>query len=517
MSALSRRLPLFFLAIMALLICGSVYLRLQFDFNAGHMDEYDYLFVGSRLLSGASWPSYTYIFGSDFNWYVLGWGERYLGGLSGARMVATGFGLLSLLGAYGFVYALWRNHLTALIAVGLLALQSTQLFISRFATYDIISFACFTLSLAPLLLACELKSRARYGYLLMAIVLISMAVTSKYVVVLYLPVLGILALIRAPKIAVLYGVGVSVFLLSYVTLHWDDLQVLYRVQIQGVHGAGNGSLEYMLQAIGSYLWPALLGWTAAFTYCLWRSGLRFWAHRTGLVLVALLFAALPLVAYHLNALNMISLFKHLVYAQLFLLPACAWLFTQLLEQVDYRWLKQAALALALVLFAGLNYQQLQKMEAAYADVSPVLSAMPKALDEEITILSEDPYLFRYFVGQSVPQNHIKESNWLDNNRDGRYESKDVVDAIWDMKFSYVYLNDQLHPSLNKKLRKILKMRGYQELITQSYQLSSVMSRQTQGTLSLYKRMEMPRVSLTDDELFDRGKGLKSVKQGASGE
>lgn len=102
--------------------------------------------------------------------------------------------------------------------------------------------------------------------------------------------------------------------------------------------------------------------------------------------------------------------------------------------------------------------------------------MPKALDEEITILSEDPYLFRYFVGQSVPQNHIKESNWLDNNRDGRYESKDVVDAIWDMKFSYVYLNDQLHPSLNKKLRKILKMRGYQELITQSYQLSSVMQK-----------------------------------------
>ena len=517
MSALSRRLPLLFLAIMALLICGSAYLRLQFDFNAGHMDEYDYLFVGSRLLSGASWPSYTYIFGSDFNWYILGWGERYLGGLSGARMMASGFGLLSLAGVYGFVYALWRNHLTALIAVGLLALQSTQLFISRFATYDIISFACFSLSLAPLLLACERKSRARYGYLLLAVVLISLAVTSKYVVVLYLPVLGILALLRAPRIAVLYGMGVSVFLLSYVALHWADLNVLYRVQIQGVHGAGNGSLEYMLQAIGRYLWPALLGWTVALTGCLWHFGLRFWAHRTGLILVALLFAALPLVAYHLNALNMISLFKHLVYAQLFLLPASAWLFTQLLEQVDYRWLKQAVLALLLVLFAGLNYQQLQKMETAYADVSPILNAMPDALDEETTILSEDPYLFRYFVGQTVPQNHIKESNWLDNNRDGRYEPKDVVEAIWDTKFSYVYLNDQLHPSLNKKLRKVLTMRGYQVLINRPYQLSSVMSRQTHGTLSLYKRMGMPRVALRDDELFDRGKGLKSIKQGVSRE
>ena len=509
MLASSGRMPSLFLISLLLLLCGSAFLRMQFGFNAGHMDEYDYLFVGRQLWAGKSWATHIYIFGSDLNWYLLGWGERYLGGLHGARMVAGAFGLLSLAGLYAFVYALWRNHLTALIAVTLLATQSIHLFISRFATYDIISFAFFALSLAPMVLACQRQSASRYLYLLLSIVLISLSVTSKYVVVLYLPFLSIIMFVRSPRMAILFSLGVGSILLVYAALHWESLQVLYRVQIQNVHGGSNGSLEYVLRSILSYLWPALLSGLLAIVYVVYRDGIKGLLQKQGVYLGLLVLLSLPMVAYHLQALNMISLYKHLVYANLFLLAASAWLISQVLQS-SHSLIKQACLVLLLIAYTLLNFQQLKQAEVAYVDVSPAIKAVEGQLDVETTILSEDPYLFRYLGFGKVPQGHIKESKWLDNNRDGLYEKKDVVEALWDSKFSYVYLNDRLHPNLNKTIRKILKMRGYTPVVLMDYKTSEVMSRKKKGSLGLYQRTKQPSILLQNDDLFKRGEAMKAL-------
>lgn len=511
MSGLLQRLPLLFLLVLSCLLAASAYLRLQFDFNAGHMDEYDYLFVGHRLLSGLGWPSYTYIFGSNLNWYLLGLGDQVLGGLVGGRVVAAVFGLLSLLGMYSFTFVLWRSRLIAVIATALLALSSIQLFLSRFATYDIISFACFSLALAPLLLACETTERRRYFYLLLSVSFMSLAITSKYIVILYMPLLAGLAFLRAPSIGFLFGALVGVTLMAYAALHWQDLLQLYEVQIKGVHGDGNGSLEYIFWSKINYLWPGLLGWLIAVVWRIMEYGRGFWRDQILHQLLLLLVLALPMAAYHLNALNMISLFKHLVYALFFLLPATAWLIGMVLKETDYQYLKQGLASLAIIGMSYLSYLQLQAMETAYVNVSPIAEQIENQLDTQSTILSEDPYLFRYLAVTSVPQEQIKESGWLDNNRDGVYESKDVIDAVWDSKFTYVYLNDQLHPTLNIKLREILALKKYERLWSQEYQISEVMTRQARGIMSLYRRTQAPSVPLLEDELFERGEGLKAFQ------
>ncbi len=488
MSDLQRRLPRMFLIVLAIAVTISLWLRFQFDFNTGHMDEYDYLFVGKRLLAGETWPSYTYIFGSNLNWYLLGLGEQWLGGLSGARMVAAGFGFLSLVGVYGFVYCLWQRHLTAFIAVALLSIQAIQLFISRFATYDIISFAYFSLALAPLLLACTSVGRKKYTYLLIAIILMSLAITSKYVVILYMPLLGGLAFLFARWIGFLFCLGVGLVLLAYGVFYWDDLQVLYRIQIQGVHGSANGSLDYILETIASYQSLLWLGWLAAVAWVVWESPSRFWQQAALKKHLLLLLLASPMVVYHLNALNMISLFKHLVYATLFLIPAVAWVLTNMSQSLQANWLKQMLASGFIIAMCVVNYGQLKSMEIAYANVDPIVKFSGLGLKPEDTVLSEDPYLFRYLGAGEVPQAQIKESGWLDNNLDGKYEHQDVIDAVWGEKFSYVFLNDQLHPTLNKKLRKILKIKNYKQIVDETYQLSSVMTRQVRGKLSLYQRI-----------------------------
>ncbi|RVU83753.1 phospholipid carrier-dependent glycosyltransferase [Leucothrix sargassi] len=510
----ASRAPILLLIGLLLLLCGSAYLRLQFGFNAGHMDEYDYLFVGKQLLSGGSWSTHIYIFGSDLSWYLLGWADETFGGLQGARLLSGLLGLVSLGGIYAFVFTLWRNHLAALLAVVLLATQSIHVFLSRFATYDIISFTFFCLALTPLLLAAQKQSAVRYAYLLAAILLLSLSVMTKYVVVLYLPVIGLILLFRAPRMAILLGIGVGAVLLTYVGLHWESLQVLYKVQIQNVHGDSNGSLLYILRSLFAYLWPAATLCLLALIYSTFRDGLASLKQKQGAYLLLLMLLALPMVAYHFNALNMISLYKHMIYANVFMLIASAWLLAQLLGERLFA-VKQCVVLGLLMGYAALNYQQLSLAENAYADVTLVIAEVEGKLDAETTILSEDPYLFRYLAFSDIPQQHIKESRWLDNNRDGVYENKDVVEAVWDAKFSYVYLNDQLHPNFNKKLRKVLVMRSYTPVFEQRYLTSEVMSRQKKGTMSLYQRTRQPSVPLTDDDLFERGKALKTFLKEAS--
>ncbi|HRJ53258.1 MAG TPA: phospholipid carrier-dependent glycosyltransferase [Candidatus Thiothrix moscowensis] len=498
--ARSAAIPYLFLAAIAGGLLFSALMRLLLHFNGGHIDEYDYLFVGKQLLAGKEWSTYGYIFGSNLNWYILGLGEA-VAGLPGARAVAGLFGLLSLVGVYFFVRQLFQSVAIAWLGVALLAMQAAHIFISKFATYDIIALAFFSLSLAPLLLACQHVGKARYLALLAAIILCSLAVTSKYVVVAYVPLLTLVAVWLSPLVGLLFGLGMALVLGTYVGWHWQELQGLYNIQIKGTHGANSNHayilwVETLYLALPLLLWMAALGWQ-------WRQ------HQGGIlrdrtigILLALLVFALPLAAYHLQGKNMISLYKHLVYALLFLIPAMAWLLWQVLQQYQFRWGAQAVATMLVLGMVGLNYAFLRDMENGYPDARPVIDAIQaEPLTESTTIASEDPYLMRYAAFGRLSQNRIKELGWMDNNMDGKFEKKDVVEALWDKKFTYVFLNNLIQPKTNNDLRGVMQSRGYQKILEIPWQTSEVMSRQKSGVLELYKSTQPPRIPVSEDAMF----------------
>ena len=488
---------------LAAILCGLLFsaaMRLYLNFNGGHIDEYDYLFVGKQLLAGKEWATYLYIFGSNLDWYILGMGEA-VGGLEGARAVAGLLGLVSLLGLYRFVRELYQSAAIAGLSVALLAMQAVHIFISKFATYDIIALAFFSLSLAPLWVACQRKDKQRYLSLLAAIALFSLAVTSKYIVVAYVPLLTLLALWLSPLIGVLFGLGVTLILGVYVGWHWADLQGLYAIQIKGTHGV-NSNYAYILRmevlylALPLVLWLIALGWQAI--------RLRGQALRepTTVILLGSLVFASPLAVYHLHGQNMISLYKHLVYALFFLSPVMAWLLWNGLQRFQFKWGAQAVSAVLVLGMVWLNYGLLRDMHQGYPDVRPVIDAMAaQPLDANTTIASEDPYLMRYAAFDKIPQNHIKELAWMDNNMDGKSEKKDVVEALWDRKFTYVFLSNLIQPKANQDLRGVMKSRGYEKVLEIPWQTSQIMSRQDKGMLELYKSTQPARIPVAEDAMF----------------
>ena len=443
------------------------------------MDEYDYLFVGKTLLAGGHWPTHSYIFGWDFNWLLLAWGDNYLGGISGARLISALLGIVSIAGLYAFVMMIWRNRVIALLASLLMSVEAAHLFSSSLATYDIISYTFFVWSLPTLIFACR-AGRYQWLWTVFGSALLVCAVLSKYTAIIYLPIFACIVFFYAPKQAMAGLILITSALTAYALQHYEQLQVLYDIQISGAHGS-NATKSDIAWRAGRQLFALLLFSSVSAAYAL------FFVKEHLVRLLLLLLMGLPLFIYHLLGQNVISLQKHLLYSSTFLIPVMAWG----LYQVSYHLqtvFRPVFIAVIVSCFAATNYQQLQIMRSSYPDVQALIP-LANQMREQESVLSEDPYLFRYLLNSKVDQSQIKETTWLDNNRDGIHEFKDIQQAVWDRKFSYVFLNDQQHAKGNKKLRTMLNQRGYVTLLNQPYQLNTMSGSQRSGVLSLHARSD----------------------------
>lgn len=466
--------------------------RLTLDFSAGHMDEYDYLFVGKTLIHGIDWPTYTYIFGADFNWYLLGAADKWLGGLTGARAVAAVLGLLSLAGVYFLGIALWHSRQIALCATFLLAVQSGHIFTSKLATYDAINFALFTLALAPLVYGAGCSPRAmvtlqKVALTVLGSLLMMLATLAKYTTLVYLPFIACALLFFSTRSFLIFTTITGIGLITHAGLHWADLKILYEVQISGIHGKNATYREIITRSL-NHTWLLLLPSLIAIIHA--RSYRNVSGRRTFYIITALLLFSSPLFVYHLQGRNLISLYKHLNFANMFLSLSAAWLLVltaqtrawQSMHMVKFRLLILAAF---LAVYLATNVNQLKETERGYPDVTALLRHIDR-IDIHGTIISEDPYLFRYKGFEKLSQKDISETTWYDNDLNGTHTPQDVKDAVWDQKFDYVLLTDAIHPERNGELRQIMEQRGYSLQFNEPYALSDVMTKNTTGHISLYK-------------------------------
>lgn len=452
----------------------SLWQRLHLAFNGPYLDESDYLYVGRVLRSNTAWNTYTYVFSSHLPLRILGFGEE-AGGLLGARALAALLGLCSLGFFFGATRRLFDSTPVAAWAVLLLALLASHVFISKFATYDIVCFFFFTASMWMLV---EGLRHRTFGWLrcLLASVLFGVAVLSKYVVIIHAPVLALIVAVRRPRLLAAALLPCAALLTLYTYRHWPDLQVLYQGQILHAH-ARNSSRLHILYTAALYTGPLLV---------LALAGLAMQAARTGVVWRAirthcfLLLLAMPLIAMHVRSADIVSMFKHMVYPAAMLTPLAAWFLHRLSR-------RRMALACAITgALAGIGLYQTRQMERSFPDLRPMVSYLQDRLSPNTTILTEEGYVFRYAF-PDLPARNLYEFTWFDNDKDGKRTPKDVTDAVWDGKPDYVMTFGQITPHLTEKLRSAILRHQYHKVYEQPYELSSVMTSATRGVVELWRR------------------------------
>ncbi len=466
----------------ALAFAVGLFLRFELGFNGPYLDENTYLFVGRLLMNGETWPNQTFIFSSDLPLWLIGLGEHW-GGLVGARAISAVFGALSLIVAFFTACALLGDRLLAALSTSIVALSAAHAFISRFATYDAPAFFFFTISFALLLQAAQCKGSRGHAVAVLAGVSFAVAVLTKYVVVLYLPVFFLLIVDKLRQYIVSFLAPTAAVGLLYAAVHVPDLLELYRVQIAGAHTANATRTGVLVETLIACGLPLALGLTG----CLlaYRNG-RGTIHGTSIPLAYLLLFTLPMPAYHILQGDRISLFKHLVYSSYFLAPLCALLYAHRPDGQSFRlgrWLPAAALAS----LAALGIQQVKAMENGYPDSRPAIRMVASLVKPGMRVLSEDPYLLRRALYPALPLTAFSETAWLDNDLDAQFHDQDVIDAVWDAKFDLIVLDGQVTPALTAELRKGVLPRNYDIVADFPYRHSSVITKIDRGSITVYQR------------------------------
>ncbi len=507
-----------------------------------HMDEYTYLFVGRLFQLGESWPTLTYIFGADFNWHIFGWAFSLLDSHLSARFLSLFFAFLSLVGVYFLVNAVWRSRFQAVFSVLLLSVTAPHMYISSIATYDILAFCLFTWSMfffwklalaesasdSDDLVAEKVENQqAQYKFCAGSILLIG-ACLSKYVLVLYLPPLLLILLLFKPRFALPAMLVVGSALLLYTLLSRESLQVLYETQILITQSANIGRQDLLIRMYSLVGWIIGLLVLSYLIFTLVRpvfSNIRRYrkpgSRRRGITgitpQIAYLILALPLPLYHIASSNQIALIKHLNYFYLFIIPLIAFWIARTFDGITAfvgshsentgKASRMAVAGCVACVFAGFitqvvvsNIKTASELSRGFPDMSAAAGYwQSKRYDKEHSgrILSEDPYLFRYTALPDFPQALISETTFLDNDLDGSYSDQDVQDAIWDRKFAWVFLTDQIHPEENKLYRRLLSLRGYEQMVNEPYYLTGLLTGNRHGTVELYHLSQSKKVALSD--------------------
>lgn len=464
------------LILLGLLLATLLCVRLvNLRYNSAFVDEAIYIVNGQRVLNGTSgFVDLRYMFGS-YLYPAIAAAAGYLFGdaLLGARLASA---LISTLGAIG-VYLLGRrlfSPLAGLFAAAVYGLVGISIFVGQLATYDVLSINLWALTLAVFSYAITTPDPlAQARMLFYAGILLAFAFLSKYLVILFAPLLLILGavLLLNRQSSRLYAIvrhmliPAALIILAYIVIFLDKLLVL--VQGVGQFTAQPAARAVIFQEALSALWlPGLLALLGAL---LLLAGRR--RSDRLLVLLALAGAAIPPL-YHLSAANIRALDKHLVYSLVLLAPlaghALAIPLAGLARQQNAR-LRAFSQSLALgslcILLLLAAYPRLQGLQQNWPDLSDTVDYAGRLpVDSETLIIAEAGPLYDLYLDWQQP---TLIDTWNNSFGYAKLEgTAAMLAAVRDRKVDYLILDRFYTPGRSYRLEEAARQAGYRLLYRQ---------------------------------------------------
>lgn len=451
---------------------GSIFLRFHLSYNSYYFDESGYLFVGNWLLDGFTWPTKSYVFSADFPLILLSLFDRMFDAWGG-RIFSALAGALSLLFIYLSMYRLGVGNKLALATVLLIGLQPSHIIISRMATYDALCFCLVALSFWAV---CEAIQKKSIYWAVTAGLVTASAVLSKYIVVVYVPLITVILGYKNREAAFLFLLVSGLILLGYFFYNFTELQVLYDNQISGSH-AGNSSVKDVAAIIFRHLWPLLM----IMSLLIWWDKTLL---RTPIFLICSVLS-LPLMVYHWVNQDMISLYKHMVYPASVISALIIYLWRNN-RNVKHHYHPQLLITCGLLGVLVNSVLWVKDAEHGWPNTQSLLGYLN--FNREDVILSEDPYLFRYHYYKDLTLDNIYDTTWVDFDKDGHFSDNDVYTAVEAQHFTYVYLDRMTKPKLTNRLMAGPLRKYYTRIyFRENLHLSHVVNAVPDPILALYVR------------------------------
>jgi Dolichyl-phosphate-mannose-protein mannosyltransferase len=450
--ALERGLALMLVAVVA------VYLRARDPlYNTAFMDESVYVVYGRMFLAHHFEAPLANPLEWSFGWYLwpamAALADR-VGGLLALRELAAALGSLTVAATYGFSSRVFSKTV-GVGAAAVMALLGPAVLVSRIATRDSGSICLFALGLWAFAAAWQTGKKRHWGA---AALFFFAAMLCKYLVVIYFPVLALLALWKGRRTFAVFVAPLSAACSAYAVFHWGDLLHLLR------YGSGYGSLRgdaFSVYVAGRWDF-ALIAWVALFALAVkeWRARAAWmWA------------GALVLLAFQWQTRADYDFWKHVNYAFIFLVPAAVAGLLFVTGQIfGENYLKQlqwgTAGVLALALGAGLlgkvqNFEQF----VFWPNVSPALAFFEARIAPQDRVLVDDT-VFRYYFNPPLHQPQIADPFYFEY-RDASGRDLFGLDAyraaVSERAFNYIVLDGGMGAEARSMTAAIAPLLGHYQL------------------------------------------------------
>jgi 4-amino-4-deoxy-L-arabinose transferase-like glycosyltransferase len=449
-------------------------------YNTLFVDEAIYATVGEEALSGIfTQNAMTWMYGSYF-YPALSAIANDIAGVVGLRILsailsttAAVFVFLTTSRLYGQQAGLW--------AMLLFGLTGVSISLGQVAVYDVSSVALLALALYCLVTA-PLKAEAQEGYYLLASAIsFSLSVLSKYLAVLYLPALLLIALVlytsqgRSIRLLITKFLALTLYILGVYGWHyWSNLVTLFT--FNGNVYSFQASTRWMIAKViweetGLVLVLALAGLFFLRRLSFTTPGFRAkWAiFLTTSLMPFLILSLLVAPIYHLTQENIGSLWKHLVYSLIFLSPLAGrglativwWCRSYRGRQAVYYQIIGAAITLiGLSWFVDHSLDRNWGFQYSWPNVTGVITYIRShGLTPESHVLAEGGQIYKYYFDSSTEAQGTWDNTWYMEYKEVG-GTKAMTTAILDREFDFVVLDGHYNPKTTQELEPVLAKAGY---------------------------------------------------------
>jgi 4-amino-4-deoxy-L-arabinose transferase-like glycosyltransferase len=450
-------------------------------FGSLHLDEAIYSTVGQQALAGVFDQGATrWMFGSYLYPMLAGLANQF-GGVAGLRLLSA----VLITVASVFVYFATRRVFgdqAALWALFLFGLSGISINLGQHAAIDALGVPLLAASLYCMVSAIKVPRRERF-YFLLAGITFSLSVLAKYIGALMLPALITIMLMlylyeRRSLSAFFSKVAWSYFFIPVVVIlglyglsHYSDLREVLSGRFATQYAEGGPLAQFAVQEIGPVSVLAIGGLAVVVARSVDRlyqtNRVRLALFLLGLAPLLLSILAMPL--YHVFSANFRSMWKHNVYALIFLAPLAGYLVAQIVAWVrsihgrhalPLRFLGAALTVVAMFWYANAARAENDDFHHSWPYLQPVMQFMESQhITDKSRVLASAYAVYEYYFNLGPHAHHVWDNVWYAEYR-GLIGLDGVKAAIRDCAYNLAVLDEYYAPDLNPVLEPLLKQAGY---------------------------------------------------------
>lgn len=447
------------------------------QYNTAFVDEAIYATVGEEYLRGSTWENALSWMGGSYIYPIMSALLNRNWGLEGIRY----FAMLCVLGTGIIVghlsYQISRSSLVSLVTAGIFFFSSVTLNLAMIGTYDTPSL--FLMALAFILLW-HAKSRQRIlpqlTLLVISAIAFGCAVLIKYVAIFWMPIFGLLFIINRPFMigkGILWAAIVISLIAPYVWYNQQDLASYF---------AGSYSIEpaprfEITKNVISMLYLFGIGSILTGVFVVPRSS---WSDRR--IFLLLFLGGLVPLTYHIGTANARSLWKHLVYASVFLGPlagigfanASLWVFgarQRATWVTNVTQLTSAVIMICAISSLWVNLSRHWRFQRSWPSMSQTITYLDQHMQPNDRVFAEASAVLKYHLFRGFQDPQAWASTWY-MEHEGQVGTDAMKAAIQDRTFQYVVLNGYFTPWVNDQINSELRA-NYELVLTENYKVSGV--------------------------------------------